>query len=219
MTYELARKNMVECQLQTNGIINENILNAFRDVPRELFLPDSQRKSACVDEDIPLDKGYFLLEPMIHAQMLQAVKPMADDVVLSVGDCTGYGAGILSNMVSTVVEVYAREGAIQNAKKIWDKQGYCNIAPVKSRAIDGSPDHAPYSMIIVHGAVTQIPENLVAQLSPNGRLVCVVKAHGKAIGQLTLVKKTQEDALSTVSICDAAVPYIQEMLPEPEFVF
>ena len=96
------RRNMVNCQLQTNGVASGDILAAFEAVPREAFVPENLRGVAYVDEDLRLPDGNFLIEPLVLARMLQAAEPQPHDRALVIGDATGYAAAILSRLARTV---------------------------------------------------------------------------------------------------------------------
>ena len=105
-----ARKNMVDCQIHPSGIVDGWILESFQNIPRELFVPEKLQGIAYTDENIDIGQGRFLMEPIVHAKLLQAVAPDKSDVVLDIGVGTGYSSAILCPNVSTVV-------ALENNKK------------------------------------------------------------------------------------------------------
>ena len=84
LDYIQARTNMLDSQIHTSGVVNPDILEAFQNIPREMFVPEAMRGVAYNDEDITLGHGRYLLEPVVHARMLQALDPKKDDVVLDV---------------------------------------------------------------------------------------------------------------------------------------
>ncbi|MCB9991812.1 MAG: protein-L-isoaspartate O-methyltransferase [Rhodospirillales bacterium] len=217
--YAQARKNMLDCQLAPNGITEQAVLDAFETVPRELFLPESRRNVAYLDEDLPLDNGSFFMEPVVFARMVQAARPGSDDTVLNIGDITGYSSAILSNLVSTVVALEPKPGTFDPARKIWDEMNYCNIAVVKGEAASGSPEHAPYSVIFVNGAVAEIPQGLLDQLAVHGHLVAVVREKESGMGCITVIEKEGDNHFSTARLYDAATPYAQGFEPAQDFVF
>lgn len=217
--YEQARRNMLDCQLLTNGIIAEDVIEAFGNLPRELFLPENKRGMAYIDEDLPLDNGMFCMEPVIHARMVQAVEPDANDSVLNIGDMTGYSSAILSDLVSTVVTLESKTGSLDQARGVWDELGCCNIAVVSGAAQRGSPEHAPYDLIFINGAVCGVPDVLLEQLAPKGRLVSVIKQSPQATGCITIIEKITDGKFSTSSLFDAATPYVPGFEPTSEFIF
>lgn len=214
-----ARKNMVKCQLHTNGVRDETLLDVFGAVPRERFLPADKQALAYIDEDVRLgDDGAFLLEPLIHARMVQALAPGRNDNVLNIGDYTGYSSAVLSPLVSTVVTLESKPGTLDPARTVWEDMEYCNVAIVRGQMRDGAPDHAPYNLIFINGAVPEIPESLQKQLAPEGRMVAVLKEPGKGIGQIVLVKRAgQGDHFARSVLYDAATFYVPEFEPEEAF--
>ncbi len=214
-----ARKNMLDCQLATNGIIEPGVLDVFKSVPRELFLPEDKRGAAYVDEDILLAPGAFCMEPVVHARMVQAANPGIDDAVLNIGDVTGYSSAILSGLVSTVVALESKVGTLDKARGVWDAHDYCNVAVVKGAEAEGSKEHAPYDLIFINGAVAEIPQNLLEQLGEKGRLVTVVKKPGHVMGCITVAERVDGENFSTRTLFDAATPYVSGLEPASNFSF
>ena len=95
--YAVARANMVENQLRPSRIDDPGVLQAMGEVPRELFVPEALRGCAYGDEDLALGGGRHLIEPLALAKLLQAAAPTPQDVVLVIGDVTGYAAAIGSS--------------------------------------------------------------------------------------------------------------------------
>lgn len=218
INYQQIRKNMVDGQISTNGVIVPEILEAFKNTPRELFVPEKYKDLACSDEDIPLGQGRFILEPAVHARMIQALEPAPDDVVLEIGGGTGYGAAILSPLVSTVVVTENEPKCIAKAQSLWDTLGFCNIAVFEGPLAAGNPEHGPYDSIIIKGAVAEAPKQILEQLADDGKLVCVVKPAGKMMGQATMFKKQKgQMQYSSYPLFDAAIPYLQGFEPKATF--
>src|SRR3712207_4855062 len=96
--YETARRNMVENQLRPSQIFDTRLLDAMGSLPRELFVPKPLRGVAYADEDIPLAGGAFLVEPLALAKLIQAADIRSEDVVLVVGDSTGYAGAVVSRL-------------------------------------------------------------------------------------------------------------------------
>jgi protein-L-isoaspartate(D-aspartate) O-methyltransferase len=103
MDYAAARLNMVESQVRTNKVTDPAILGAMLEIPRERFVPDGMRGVAYVDDDIPIGGGRTLIEPMVHARLLQTAAIEPSDNVLEVGTCLGYGAALLDRLAARVV--------------------------------------------------------------------------------------------------------------------
>jgi protein-L-isoaspartate(D-aspartate) O-methyltransferase len=222
MDFEKTRKNMLDCQLLTNGITDERVQAAFMATPREVFLPEEKRGFAYIDEDIALDEGAFLMEPMTHARLVQYAGLSADDVVLNIGDFTGYASAILSQLVSTVITLEPKAGMLDHARQVWSDLGCCNVALVNGSthvASEGVPEHAPYSVIMVHGATCDISDSLLDQLQDGGRLIAVECAGENMPGNITIVEKVADGKYSRRTVKNASVPFVPGMEPKPGFVF
>ena len=215
-----ARKNMVDCQIHTNGVVHAGLLEAFETVPRELFVPEELKGIAYFDEEIALGKGRVLLEPLVLSKMLEAANPKENDVVLDIGGATGYSAAILSPNVSTVIALDSNEDYLMAAEKNWKEVDACNIVPVQGKPKDGAADKGPYDLIVMHGAVPAIPDNIVSQLAEGGRLLCIVKKPGDKIGQAVLVQAALgENGFSSYTLFECGADYLEGFAPKPAFSF
>lgn len=217
--FTAARNAMVDSQIHTMGVTGEDILNAYRTVHREEFVPEGRRGVAYNDEDMPVAHGRCLMEPVTHARLLQAALPVAWDVVLDVGGATGYSAAILSGLVSRIVAVEPDAALLAVAEATWKKLHCANIVPHQGPFAAGCAAHAPYGLIVVNGSVAEIPAGLVEQLAPGGRLVCIVRKADDRIGRALIVTKSASGAISDRILFDAAVPYLPGHEPRNGFVF
>ncbi len=214
-----ARQNMVDGQIHPNGIIIPELLTAYETVPRELFVPANLQNIAYSDEDLDVGHGRFVLEPISHARMVQALEPKPNDVVLDVGGTMGYSAAILSKLVSTVIAQEDNKDFLESAAKTWDALDLYNISGVQNVLYNGCPDHAPYDAIFLNGAVHELPEHLIEQLRPEGRLVCVIRKDPSYIGQATLVQSQGGKKYSSMTLFDVGCPYLHGFEPKPVFEF
>ncbi len=219
MNFAAARINMVDSQINTMGVVNEDVLNAFRTVPREIYVPQDKKGIAYSDEDMPVGRSCFLMEPVTHARLLQAAAPKADDRALDIGCGTGYSSAILSSMVERVVAVEPDGELLAMAEANWAGQGLRMVIPHLGPAYEGCPTHGDYSLIILNGSVAEIPPMLLQQLAPHGRLLAVVKSESDKIGRAVMVTKSESGEVSERILFDAAVPYISGMQPRRGFVF
>ncbi len=217
--YAAARQSMIDSQIHPMGVISEPLLEAFGEVPREEFVSDGQDGICYADEDLEISEDRYLMEPSVLARLIQAADPKKDDVALTIGSGIGYNAAILSHLVSTVVALEEDQGLIDKAQASWDKLTYCNIAGIKGALTSGAPNNAPYDIIVINGAVCEIPIALKNQLSVGGRLVALVKSAGQSVARATLIQQTKEDAFSERVLFDAGTPYLKGFEPKKEFVF
>jgi protein-L-isoaspartate(D-aspartate) O-methyltransferase len=187
MDYAEARRNMVESQLRPNKVTDPALLDALASVPRELFVPAPLRGVAYVDEDIPLGRGRFLMEPMILGRLLELAAVRPSDVALVVGAGMGYSAAVLARIASRVVALEDEQELLQQAAPALRGLGAANVAVTDGPLADGAPRLAPFDVILIDGAVDHVPPAIVEQLAEGGRLVAVVKAGG--IGRATLMTR------------------------------
>lgn len=217
--FNAARINMVDCQLETNGVITPALLEAFRNTPRELFVDEAAQNIAYVDETIPVSKDRFLLSPMAFARMVEALEPESGDIALDIGGGTGYGAAILSSLVTTVIALETKQAYIDAATQIWNRIGACNIAAIKGSLLKGNAKNAPYNIIMIAGAVAEIPADIIGQLAVGGRLATIIKPSRASVGQATLVKKISESQSSSYPLFEVSSPYLPGFEPRETFVF
>lgn len=217
--YATARQSMIDSQIHPMGIVSEPLMAAFADVPREEFVPEALRGICYADEDLKIAEGRYLMEPSVLARLIQAAKPTANDVALTIGSGIGYNAAILSHLVSTVIALEDEEALVKSAQASWDKLSYCNIVAISGDLNAGAPKHAPYDLIIINGAVSEIPQAMKEQLSVGGRLVALVKKAGQSVTKATLVENIREGVFSDKILFDAGTPYLKGFEPKKEFVF
>jgi len=217
--FALARQAMIDSQIHPMGVTSEKLLHAFMSVPREAFVSEDKRGVCYCDEDLEISEGRYLMEPSVLARMVQALKPQADDVALTIGSGIGYNAAILSHLTTTVVALEEERELITQAQASWDDLSYMNIVAVIGEQSEGAPVNAPYDIIIINGAVAEIPDAIKRQLNIGGRLMALVKEPGQTIAKATLVERIQEDIFSDVVLFDAGTPYLKGFEPRKEFVF
>ena len=217
--YAKARSTMVDCQIHPNGVIDPRLLTAFETLPREEFVPPHLKGIAYNDEDIVLPGGRLLLEPQTHARMLQIAAPKEDDVCLVIGDGCGYASAILGALTMTVITVTTSKAEQEQIGKVCETLTECNIATVEGNIREGNPDNAPYSLIFINGAVSEVPESLKSQLAEGGRLVSVVKPAGRTMGDIVLTESLGEGQFSSYNHYSAGTPYIPEFVPQRVFAF
>jgi protein-L-isoaspartate(D-aspartate) O-methyltransferase len=208
---------MVENQVRPNRITDPLVIEAMMTVPREVFVPASQRGIAYVDDDIPLGNGRYFIEPLVTAQLLQAAEITASSVVLVVGGGAGYLPALAARMASAVIALDDAPDLIARANEAFAELGIDAVTMVGGPLAAGWPQQAPYDVIILGGAVPDVPPALPAQLAEGGRLVGVIAAErtpGKGIVMLKM-----SGALSRRPVFDAATPLLPAFTPQPSFRF
>jgi protein-L-isoaspartate(D-aspartate) O-methyltransferase len=215
--FAAARWNMVESQLRTNKVTDLRLLDAFETVPRERFVPEPLRGIAYIDQDVALGDGRFVMEPRVLARLLQAAEPGPDDMALDLGCGSGYATAILSRLAATVVALEDDAALAAAANRTLAELEIDNAVVVEGRLAEGYPKQAPYNVILLGGAVAEIPAAITDQLAEGGRLVTVVSA-GPGLGRATLMRRDAGVVASRV-LYDAVLPMLPGFEAEPGFVF
>tara|TARA_R110000787_G_scaffold24091_1_gene68635 strand:- start:138 stop:794 length:657 start_codon:yes stop_codon:yes gene_type:complete len=211
------RKTMVDTQLRTNKIIDERILAAMADVPREDFVPADRRDLAYIDEDITIGAGRYLLEPMVFARLVQMAGIRPGDVVLDIASGTGYSSAILGRLARAVVAVESDTGLAEIAAAALSAAGQDNVVLEEGPIQRGWAPQAPYDVILFNGAIDYVPEAIVEQLADGGRL-CAVMRRGSGQGTAELTIKSR-GIVSGRAVFDANTPKLREFELEKGFVF
>jgi protein-L-isoaspartate(D-aspartate) O-methyltransferase len=166
---------MVERQLARRGIDDPRVLDAMREVPRELFVPEDQRRRAYRDGALRIGEGQTISQPWIVACMSQLLELRGDETVLEVGTGSGYGAAVLSRLAAEVVTIERFESLAAQARATLEELGYDNVEVRVGDGAHGAPDRAPFGGISVTAtAVGEPPPALFEQLAPGAALVCPV---------------------------------------------
>ncbi len=170
------RHAMVASQLRTNAVSDQRVVATMARVPREDFLPADVRSIAYRDSAIALGGGRYANLPMATGRLLTEAYLTATDRVLLIGAATGYTAAVLAEIVDSVVAVESDPALIAVARDAL--AGIGNVELVEGPMQDGSAAGAPYDVLIVDGAIESIPDALVAQVRPGGRVVAGIAERG-----------------------------------------
>jgi protein-L-isoaspartate(D-aspartate) O-methyltransferase len=215
--FAAARRIMVESQLRTNKVTDLRVLEGFSDVPREDFVAEAARGVAYLDEDIALGGGRFLTESLVLARMIQAAAIGAGDIVLEIGSATGYGTAILARLAATVVALESDSQLSARAAATLSELSIDNVVAVEGPLPQGYPEQAPYNVILINGAVAEVPQGLQDQLADGGRLIAVVRDR-PGLGRAVLVQRLGAVASSRV-LFDAGTPLLPGFERAPRFAF
>lgn len=188
---------MVARQLRRRGIHDERVLDAMRTVPRELFLPESQRRRAYRDGAVRIGEGQTMSQPWIVACMAQLLELDGSETVLEVGTGSGYAAAVLSLICREVVTIERYESLAVEAEQTLHELGYDNVVVGVGDGSLGAPERAPFGGISVTAtARDQPPPALLEQLAPGAALVCPVERGGREY--LMRFRDGEEEAVTGV---------------------
>lgn len=167
--FETMRHSMVASQLRTNAVNDVRVVEAMAVLPREDFLPEAHRAIAYRDTLLPLAGGRHHNSPLATGRLLTAANLRATDKVLLIGAAGGYSTALLASLVNAVVAVEAEPALVALARTALD--AYANVELVEGPLAAGHAAEAPYDVLIVDGAVEELPAALVEQLAPNARVL------------------------------------------------
>ncbi|MCG3198265.1 MAG: Protein-L-isoaspartate O-methyltransferase [bacterium] len=190
------RLEMVRTQIEGRGVSDPKTLEAMRNVPRHWFVPDSESSDAYSDSPLPIGRGQTISQPYIVALMTQALALSDSDKVLEVGTGSGYQAAVLAEITPHVWSIEIEEALAARAAKTLEARGYSTVRVRAGDGYLGWPEAAPFDAIIVTCAPNRIPQPLIDQLRPGGR-ICIPVGETGGIQHLVLVTKTPEGALSS----------------------
>lgn len=188
--------------------LEPRVLDAMRRTPRHLFVPEAVRDQAYSDSALPIGHGATISQPFIVAVMTQVVRVQPDDVVLEVGTGTGYQAAVLSPLARQVYTVEIVEPLAASAAERLKRLGYGNVTVRAGDGYAGWPEHAPFDAILVTAGATHVPEPLVRQLKPGGRMVIPVGRRGDQT--LTLIEKDARGRVSRRALFKVLFVPLQE---------
>jgi protein-L-isoaspartate(D-aspartate) O-methyltransferase len=211
------RARMVETQIVARGVRDPRVLAAMREVPRHLFVDSAQRGHAYEDHPLPIAGNQTISQPYIVALMTELAEITPGERVLEIGTGSGYQSAVLSRLAR---EVYSIEIVPELARASGERLrhlGYGNVTVKEGDGYRGWSEHAPFDAIIVTAAPDRIPQPLLDQLAPGGRMVIPV---GSFFQELKVLSKDKNGKLSEKDILPVRfVPMtgeIEKTPPAPE---
>ena len=189
---DAARARMVEKQIAARGITEPAILDAFRTVPREAFVPEHLREFAFEDGPLPIEADQTISQPYIVALMMEAAELTSSDKVLEVGAGSGYASAVLARVVDEVIAIERHEELAKLAGERLTRLEFDNVSIYEGDGTRGYPDKGPFDAIIVSASGSHVPEPLLMQLEVGGRLVMPV-GEPQEVQKLVKVTRTGED--------------------------
>jgi len=182
-------EKMVESQILSRGIRDEDVIRVMKQTPRHRFVPENLKEQAYKDHPLPIGGGQTISQPYIVALMTEYLNLTGTEKVLEIGTGSGYQAAILAQLVDTVYSIEVVQKLASEAGKILKDLDYQNVVVKWGDGYQGWPGHAPFDRIIITAAPETIPEILVDQLAIGGRMVLPVGSHFQ---ELILITKNQK---------------------------
>ena len=218
--FSTARQKMVDGQVRPSDVTDSRIIDAMLAVPREAFVPQSQRALAYLDLDLDVSEGgpakRFLIKPLVISKMLQAADIKDTDNVLVAGCATGYTAALVAKLAGRVTATESDPALAAKAKDVMAELGLGNVTFRAAAAAEGDPANAPYDVIVLDGATEITPDRLYRQLKDGGRLVGVF---AMTQPQRAVIVTHSHGDFGNRALFDAAVPVLPGLERPPAFVF
>ena len=214
MNTEIARFNMIEQQIRPWDVLDQSVLSLLATVRREDFVPPHHRALAFVDTQVPLlegdASGPCMLEPKVEARLLQALQVQRHETVLEIGTGSGFMAALLAHRALKVTTLECRPALAQMARDNLARNGVVNVSVRDVSAADGArglPAEAPFDVMLLSGSVSAVPQALLQQLKPGGRLAAVVGE--LPIMRARLYTRAGDAAWSQADLFDTVAPRLE----------
>ena len=165
------REKMVREDIAGQGIKDQRVLQAMKELQRELFVPEEFREKAYQDRPLPIAEGQTISQPYVVAYMTEALGLTGGEKVLEIGTGSGYQAAVLAKIVAQVFTIEIREILATSAAKRLKDLGYANVSVKRADGYFGWPEQGPFDAIMITAAANHIPPPLLAQLKEGGRLI------------------------------------------------
>ena len=182
------REAMIRQDIEGRGVRDVRVLQAMREIPRELFVPESIQKLAYEDRPLPIGEGQTISQPYVVAYMTETLQLKGEEKVLEIGTGSGYQAAVLSKTSKEVSTIEIREGLAEKAMVRLKQLGYGNVWVKRADGYFGWPEKGPFDAIMITAAANHIPPPLLKQLKEGGRLILPL---GSTVYYQTLVRVTK----------------------------
>lgn len=204
MNIERARFNMIEQQIRPWNVLDPAVLDLLALVRREDFVPPAYRALAFVDSEVPLPEGQCMLAPKVEARLLQELDLQRHERVLEIGTGSGFMAALLAHRARAVTSLEIRPALATFAAGNLQRAAITNA---KVRVLDGArglPDDAPFDAILLSGSVDSVPQALLEQLAPGGRLIGIVG--DEPMMRAVRVRRLADAQFETTELFDTVAP-------------
>ncbi len=198
--HELVRQTIASPRDGRPAVDDRRVLRAMRRVKRHLFVPEPWRESAYEDRPLPIGHEQTISQPYIVAFMTELLELDADDSVLEIGTGSGYQTAVLAEIARDVCSVEIVPELAAQARTTLRELGYQNVKVRAGDGYAGWPDQAPFDKILVTAAPDHVPQPLVDQLRPGGRLVLPVGPDSWSGQELVVLTKTPEGEIERESV-------------------
>ena len=215
MNIEQARFNMIEQQIRPWEVLDQRVLDLLFVVKREDFVPQAYKALAFADMEIPLGQGQSMLSPKVEARLLQELAVKKTDKALEIGTGSGYMAALLAAQAEHVVSIECNAQLADLARTNLHNAGVGNVTVEVGDGARGWSQRGPYDVIVVSGALPQVPAELLKQLRVGGRMAVIVGV--APVMEAQLITCTAEGTYNTVNLFETVVPEMTGLAAEAAF--
>ena len=205
--FDIARENMIHNQLMANNVVDEHILEAFRVIPKEIFLPFDKKPKAYIDEDIELMNDRYLIEPRVMANIIKLSGVKKNHIIMDLACSTGYTSAVLSKLSKKVYGIDNKEDFLEEASVNIKKLNINNVHFINKNPIIGIKKK--FDIIYIFGGVENIPIGLFESLKNDGGCLVTVLYDNTQIGKIHIVKKIN-GKISKTNFITAQTPVLKE---------
>jgi protein-L-isoaspartate(D-aspartate) O-methyltransferase len=182
-----SNEEMIREQIANRGVRDPRVLEAFRSVPREMFVPQNLRASAYDDTPLPLVRGQTISQPFIVGFMTEQLQLQGDEKVLEIGTGSAYQTAILAKLARVVYSAEVEPELAATAKARLDQLGITNVVLGTGNGVELFRKHAPFDAILSAAAPEHLPESLIDQLAEGGR--CIIPVGAADLQHLWLIER------------------------------
>lgn len=206
--FKSLQEEMVTQQIMRRGVVTPRVIEAFKKVPRHLFVPEQFQSHSYNDHPLPIGEGQTISQPYIVALMTDLLNLSGEDKVLEIGTGSGYQAAILAELGKEVYTIERHKLLAERAEKIFKELNYQNVKVLVGDGTKGWKEFSPYQKIIVTASAPDVPQPLFIQLDEMGKLV--IPIGGRWSQDLVLIEK-RKGKMIRKSVCGCVfVPLIGE---------
>jgi protein-L-isoaspartate(D-aspartate) O-methyltransferase len=204
--FTAARRRMVDEQLRRRDIADERVLAAMERVPREVFVPERERRRAYDDAALPIAEGQTISQPYMVARICEVLALRGGERVLDVGTGSGYQAAVIAELAGEVHTIERLPALAETARAALGAAGYERVRVHVGDGTLGLPEHAPFGAIAVAAAAPEVPRSLYEQLERGGRMA--IPVGGRRGQELQLVVHSPEGPAVIRSVPCRFVPLV-----------
>ncbi|MEE2862552.1 MAG: protein-L-isoaspartate O-methyltransferase family protein [Paracoccus sp. (in: a-proteobacteria)] len=185
MTDFAARRTMmVDTQVRPADVTNLPVIEAMLTIPREDFVPANRRSVAYSGENLEIGQGRVMLSPWTLSKLVDRLNIQPDELVLDLGCGYGYSAAVMARMAEAVVAIEDDAELAQEAERRLSDAGIFNVAVLQAALTEGAPKQGPYDVILIEGAVEEVPPAIIGQLREGGRIAALFREGSLGVARI-----------------------------------